>query len=687
MLRLGTGLGIGVSVVGSPGEAPAPPTSLTLDESPFDGGLVQGSFGSLTSRLVLSGTYGGGTPSGIQARLVRTGDEAVTLDWTSLTSTTIGGGTYTGTLSGLPATPVANGTVRVEVRATNATSVTAVGSGELWVGDLFPGIGQSNMGGLLRTTSSPDAAATGTVFYESDTGWGTVAVGNGIRKMLNAIVAATGYPAASLDASEGGQNLDYFVNGDGWDDFSDQLTAAGGRCRGVVFAQGEGDANSGATDRTVWKPLLSDLCDQINTLVGEDVPLFLGGLATTTVGGNTTDETWAEITIGQLEAPDEIDTVRFSHTARDAARTDEYHYTAASQGDLGLRFAQSILVELGEETGMPNWSLSGTGDVIDATTVEMDVSFTGSLGTDYTVPSGAEVWFEQSGDGGATWEDCTSVSRVSASRIELVCTGPLATSSARKVRFANRRDGSLDVADLPYDNSTLAVPLSPSKGVLSPTPLAATPVPTYRSTNSSPSYPDGTHTLHSGFGIGTAAATRLVMGVVTMGSSGETPTVVEIEVSGESTVTATIVIANNRTAIFQGVVPAGTTCDVRMTFPGGVYSDPIMSVWTIDTGDMNSTTALDSDSAAFTGGTGATVSLTTAADGFILAGAVQFDTGVQAASISGDATYTERRDNVNGGARHVHADASGTDAQTNANAVTATFANTGDGRITAASWR
>lgn len=196
-------------------------------------------------------------------------------------------------------------------------------------------------------------------------------------------------------------------------------------------------------------------------------------------------------------------------------------------------------------------------------------------------------------------------------------------------------------------------------------------------------------------GIGTASATRIIFAVV-VGSligGGVLPTSLTFTPNAGSPVTATLVI--NQTvstdpwgAIYQAVVPTGTTMDVTLAWASNPFSNFQMSLWSSDTSTMSSTTATGTAKNNLASGNAVvTATLAASAGGFIIVGAVSEQSASNSTTWSGGETYTKRFDTSINGVQSSFADASNITGNAS-DTATATFAqSTAAVGIIAASWR
>jgi len=467
-------------------EASAPVTPVTsLALTPvLANKMHQRSVGQTSGPVPLSGTFAGGSLSGVQAQVLLLSDDSVVKDWTSV-GATVGSGTWSGTLTGV----AQGGPYYVKVRASNAILVSDTGATGWYVGARVTCYGQSNMGTFFSGgATSPPTAVAGTYVWNVDASTWDVPTAGGITEFLNAFKAATGVPCAAIDGSIPGTGIaflsndsptDYEVGGGLWRFYSNIMEPAGwDDSELMLWFQGEGDVTTSQSD---YASFFSDMHSSLVTRFGRTKPQFpilISGL--TTFGdpddGTNTDANWSRIratlfNLGTTLQPN----VYFSHSMIDQPRSpgDAYHLTGDSQREGGKRYGRTAkwLYGLG---GAPAHFEAIGGTTVSGTTTTIDLVLA-SGATDITPTTGI-TGFEVTGDNGATWSDAVGA-RTSATQITLTHAS-IATNNQRKVRYDF---GMLPDVSAPLkDNSTIAVPLTFTREDISPTPLAVTAVPEYQ---------------------------------------------------------------------------------------------------------------------------------------------------------------------------------------------------------------
>jgi hypothetical protein len=653
-----------------------PTSALTLTEV-ADGRVFQRVKDTTSGPVSISGTYTGDAPVSVEARVLLDADDSEVVGWTVVDAAPAGG-TWSGSIS----TPQ-GGAYYVAVRCSDQTGVGDTGTTTFFVGMWLVLYGQSNMGGMSSTSASPPAAAVGTGYYDG-TNFIAVPAANGVRELLNALKAETGIPVAALSGAVAGVTIAALSSGHvsgHFTNLSDQITEIGGDAEFIVWHQGEGDADGTGAGIPNYVSTLSTLHTDICALTGRtkaQMPLVLAGLATQngTIG---TDASWDAMQ-GKLLKCRELANVYYSHSNMDAVLTDGTHYTGASYGRAGKRYAQTIADILGTETASPAWFITSAERINSTTT---DVTVAHSMGSDFTPTSGI-TGFEVSDDNGNTWTSATGA-RASATKIRLTHSAPTG-SVQRLVRYQYGRDAGTSA--LVVDNSALSSPLVPSGGVLN-AGGNRTAAPRFLG-NATATGSNANWTAASGDFETPAGSGDFLVIVCYSAAANGTPSSVTFNTSGVDVVATSVEHFTTSTdgsrlvGIVQGELPAETAFDIDLVFAAAIFGAPEVSVWAIPVADLVSTTATASATATDAAATSVSVDNTATAFGFTIAGGVKRGTTSEAASISGDGTYIERVDRVAGGARHVRADSSALSAGTETSTIT--FASSGVVAMVAATW-
>lgn len=678
-------LGLGLALT-NPRRPSGPVSGMSLTTVPASK-VFQRDPGDTSGPVALAGTYTGGAPAAVQARVLLDADDSTVVDWTTLGSESIGGGAWSGTLADVPQ----GGPYYVEVRASDVPEVGDVGTAFEGVGIVLIGYGQSNWLRHLTVASSPPAALAGTAYYDPDTGWTSVPAANGVRHLLNRLRTLTGVPVGLVSAGQSGVDILYLMEGHESGNFAvlaARVAGSGGRAEFVVWVQGEGDANS-ATDPVAATYLgrLGTLHQDIADLVGRttaQIPLVCGGLSRATEGSLiATDSDWSimQTALAGCNATNPDQHYARNNLDADTASVDGIHWPAVAYGNNGDCSAEQCAYLLGEADAPPAWHATAA-TVVSAT--ETDVALTHSMGTDFT-PTEDITGFDVSDDNGSSWVSCTAV-RVDATTIRLTHASK-SLFTDRLVRYLYGKNP--DVSGMVKDNGDLTVPLSPTRPYL--VSAGTLPSATFLSNNAYTGT-GSTRTL-AAQSVGSPGAERLLVIAVAGNNFGITTTGVTVTPDVGSPVAATLVRHSATTgptvAMFQAVIPSGaTSVDLSVTFsssPGGGR----IALHTMQTARLDSTTATDSDTVRITSpSTAATVDIDSSAGGVVIAYAVAADSTSGACSWTGDETYAERHDATFSGLRHSCADAVNVGAHTGDQTVTATFASVQFAAVlVAASWR
>ncbi len=665
-LRVG-GTGGGASPPPDP-DPPSGTTAISLTSLPVASGAsagVQRDIGATSGSPIFAGTYSGVAPSGVEARVLRVSDDSVVKDWTALSGVTIGGGSYSGKLAGVPQ---GAGYYR-QVRCANATSVTASDAKAFMIGIGLACYGQSNMNAMLGASTAPEAANANTTLFDG-TNWIAVPHADGARVLLNTIATVSGVPCFATNGSQNGTGLDALGKGHGsgyYAAFLARVQAMQG-AEFFLWRHGESAASGFGMLQAEYLSRLGTLHGDLATDLGRtkaQIPGIVSTLATTSTGFDTV--LWDDCQRTLIECGT-LPSIVMSHSNMDETLLDGLHTNGAGSYKAGKRYARAVTTLLGLTTGYAKFAISGGAVVSDTTTT---ISIVHGSGTDFT-PSTGITGFEVSGDNGATWVTPTA-DRTNATTITLTHAA-LATDSNRKVRYQFGK--SPDMSNPILDNSDMAAPLLPSAGLIAPTPLASVPVPTYHGFAALAD--NGATKSGTALAIGSAYPTRQVMLALQGGGPGSAPTSVTFTPNVGSPVVATLVrdspATGPRVLFYQAVVPTGTTMNVAVVFAGNPYTNFEVAFWSVDNSTLTSSTPSSSSAnGSATGPSSISTGVTNQANGFTLAIANMRDyTGNSGSTIAGSvSSFNTRRSASSNGGWNLVADASGTPA--GAETVTATF--------------
>ncbi len=647
----------------------------------------------------LSGTYTGGKPSAVQAKITSAGGATI-VDWTTLTGGVYGSGVWSGKVPGVPA---GLSQYKVQVRASNRTSVTAVGSHLWYVGDVWIEDGQSQATRFMTTGDGSVTANAGVCDYDPNSGWNNgTTFNNSPHTFMNTMLAATGVAQGMVGGGIGAATVLQLSRGTAnYTSFLNQLIASGvvaSGCTGMLWNQGDADAN------TFPPPGFGVYVEQLNTLqsqltqdLGLSSPLLWinCSLGNNTAGPGTTGDAVSDAS--QMVIDDQLlyaaaNTTNMHWGASDQDITltggDPIHWDGPSYTRLAARFAQTAKQLMGLASG-PGYMNLVSASVVSATVTNVVISL--GDGTDFTV--GTAGW-EVSGDNGATWVAGTPA-RVNATTVSVTTGSPLVTTSLRQIRYLyGKLPGGAPAGQL-RGNGTLNLPLTCfSPTAFAPTPLSVTQVPTWVGFGGRTS--SGTVQTQLLSPLGRPFANRRIF-VFGTGASSDPVSLVLTPDDGSSPVTMTQLYNswNGQIApihIWTGLVPTGYAGTFTLTFGSNPFATMLFSTWVVDDSLLNSPTPIDIQSvgvAALAANTNITANLTTQYGGFVLAILVSVNASpTRASTWSGTGSPANRLDYPNiANSQVTFADDSATTATTSAWALSGQFsAGPNDARLVALSF-
>ena len=561
------------------------------------------------------------------------------------------------------------------------------------------GYGQSNWLKHMTDPSSPDAAVSGTSYFDGSS-WTTVPAANGVRKMLNSIATTTGKTVGIISGGQTAVTIEALMPGGAgyFEALETKIIAAataGAEAVYIVWHQGEGNANVASPNATTHRTALDTMHGHLVTALGRTkatVPFILSSLATVTdVSYTFPDTSWATIQTALATAHDTYPYIHYSHSNMDAdlGGSPNVHWTPASYGRSGERYARKILALRGDIAAAPAWYIASMA-IVDAT--HTDFTITHSGGTDFT-PTSAITGFEISDNNGASYVVPSACVRQSATVIRATHSS-LSTTADRTGRY---QYGKTPVVTAPVvDNSSIASPLNHSMHqALTAAGSGALPVPTYRTAASRSEGNPATTSTYSALNLGASSTTEELMVICAVHFAGgllPSVTAWTLTPSGGSAVAATSVLTSADTnpahRFVTFIIPAGSNLSSAsmVITHGSTFNNGRAVFATVPTGDLSSTTPVYADTAFVASGTVATIEATTSADGFYIA--LGGDTSFSGtATWTGDEAIAERHDAIGVGDIVTLADASGTAASTLANTVTVTFTASGALRLSVVSWR
>lgn len=557
----------------------------------------------------------------------------------------------------------------------------------------FIGYGQSNWLFHMTNGTGAPAAHPDTFVWDPGTSTFVAPSGNGVRRFLNAMQAATGRVCRLVSGGQGGVNIAALQKGAGtgyYEALLARVVASGINPTHIIFHQGEGDANSEAPTALAYQNAMNTLHSSIATDTGKSLsqlPFVISSIGFIADGGGTggfpfSEQSWHTIKSAQATVNAVYPNIHYSHSNMDAILIDGVHWDGPSYGRSGERYAQTVKFLMGLATTRARF-FATTASRLTTTTTQVDLVH--SMGTDFTPATGI-TGFEVSNDNGGTWVSATGA-RLDADSVTL--THVALGTTERLIRYQFGKDP--DVSSSVFDNGTLTVPLNYTPSNLVATGEVSLPTLTYATSQNATS--GGTTQNFASMTVpGGSEELLAILGVTSQ--SGSLPATFNITAQPSGTViAATAVNAHSSTSanpagrIYQAILPSGTT---TITAALGFASDPFgvsrIHVATVPTSRLNSTTAVASGTTRATATNTATVDIATSDGGILFAiGGHRTTTGTGA--FSGDETITTRNSAVSSGAVHAVGDASNVSANA-LNTVTATFTGGSfDTRVTAATWR
>ena len=435
--------------------------------------IYQRDIGGTTTDIVISGTYTGDAPTSVQGKVVLASDSSEVLAYADLTSATIAGGNWSGTLNNVPQ----GGMYHVYARDGGVQTTVDEDNTNSWgVGILVGCIGQSN--GVLwwNTTYGGGTGLTPNTLlsyynYADNTGckngsggWSHQSTNaNGAIAFANKIISATSIPVGLLLYNVNGCPLsyngwygcvnDYWLNtadGSIYDTFADGVAATGGKCEFVVLMGGEMDACASET-AAAFGTSLSTLFGRLKTTCGNnDLKFIVSLLGRTTFYG--TDTTWQQVNDAILSFTGSTEGAYLGSVNKDhtPVLNTWVHFDSDGSTKHGQRTAQTVLYILGEETYYRGPYMSWL-ERVDSTHLDIHIKHRG--GTDIT-PESSITGISVLNDG--TPVTVSSAARVDATTIRLTTEEATwgTTITVRNLYGQNpTRTGAV------YDNSAMALPL------------------------------------------------------------------------------------------------------------------------------------------------------------------------------------------------------------------------------------
>lgn len=362
-----------------------PPASLTATDQTANR-IFQRAAGTSAKSITFAGTYTGSAPATIEIKIVNASGGATVQDWTALSSATIAGGNWSGTLS-VPQGGVWYNFLARSKDSGGAVLETAAQSSNSWgVGIVFATIGSSNMRYWFAQSSSPPVTSTLTKMYSGS--WAAVG-GNGAIRFANLVQTGTGLLVGMMNYGVDGSAIyTNTLNSAGvWTDltagepyplFETGLTAVGD-CEMVLLKCTGVDADCG-TSTANYKAGLDTIYGRIRTATGRSAAqlpfLLMPGQTTNANSDGATDARWAAIMDASIQWAEETTGGYIGGSMIDLPRVDVYHYAAATYERIARRFAQTVLFILGLET-YPGSGLSVGAATYAGAVVTVQISQTG----------------------------------------------------------------------------------------------------------------------------------------------------------------------------------------------------------------------------------------------------------------------------------------------------------------------
>jgi hypothetical protein len=420
--------------------------------------------------IPISGTYAGGTPTGIQYRITDTGGTYISgHDWQTLDSSP-SGGTFSGTASSVPQ----GGWYNIDVRWTNDTGIVDNGENDIGVGIIVGTIGQSNMymwfSASESMTITPNSLVS--VYDDVSEAWyapHTDYLAYGGAEFADTLADELSIPIGLVDVSKVDRSLRWEASGayaeSFWDErtdvagilltaFTDVIDDIGGEIEVILWYQGERDSYNGIVTEAEYEDSFGKMktsCE--TTLSNTDVKWYIFPLSRCTSGtpctSYVTDASWQAIkdAIYDIAAGDSDIRIAADPTTR--ANSDGIHVTNAEHGVLGELTAQTFLYDLGEVTYTGSGAYIDSYEIVDTTTIDLRIEHDG--GTDFTAADSAWDGFGVNGSGVSV----TGAARQSATVIRLTVSGDTANVTGVYYQYGE----APAVTDPVYDNSALTIPL------------------------------------------------------------------------------------------------------------------------------------------------------------------------------------------------------------------------------------
>lgn len=240
------------------------------------------------------------------------------------------------------------------------------------------------------------------------------------------------------------------------------VIAAGG-VDAIVSIVGFNDAqysNVAVTSVASHAAKLRSFLTKLRNEIGQpNVPVFIGGSQEYNGTASYVDDKFTFVRAAEMIVAEELPNRWFAHAYDLEQLSDGIHQAAASYPIHAFRGAANVAAVLGGGASVKGPSVSAVTAVYDTTT---DVTIAHDTGTDFTPTSGAVTGFALSFDGFANGAQINSATRLSATKVRLLHTA--SGGAAPSVQLL--RGARPDISGVIKDNSTLTLPINPTKGIV-----------------------------------------------------------------------------------------------------------------------------------------------------------------------------------------------------------------------------
>lgn len=351
--------------------------TMSITAAPAANAVLQRPAGGGDFELTLSGTYAGAEPDHIQWRLEDgSGGLKTGYDWSTVGGATIADGDWSATVDIPPDADRDRYIVKLRTRDIGNTVIAEAQSLAFTVGDVWIGVGQSNMVGLFGSGEG-EAGAGGCAIFDPGTGdWSTssarighflngladlVGVPQGIAAGLGENSTSIRYHAPAHTSTEG--SVDEGAN---WPNIEDAVLALGD-CAGELRVIGENDAG-GALTKQQQKDAFDAIRSAFKTLTGRSDGQFTTLVMVTgrNDGGAGTDANWQAVREAQAEWCAATTGAYVAGDCISLSMADSLHYDSAGYVEMARRFARTAAFVAGDS------AYDGRGPIIAGATIVGD---------------------------------------------------------------------------------------------------------------------------------------------------------------------------------------------------------------------------------------------------------------------------------------------------------------------------